>query len=688
MRILGTGEHYVTFDLKAQLPDIPTLPGVYLYKDADGRIIYVGKAKHLRKRLASYARDDAAHTPKTRAMLKLAVRVDTLCTDTEKEALLLEASLIKKHRPRYNIVLRDDKQYVLFKLERRSEFPRLILTRRVVRDGSLYYGPFTSAQAAREAWKAIHQLFPLRRCTDRTLNNRVRPCLYHHIGLCLAPCVLDVDRTQYATMVKRVELLLSGRGGELLGSLKKEMLDASEALEFEKAAVLRDRIRAVEQTIEKQTTVLHTAEDMDVLGLARTEDGLALGLLFIRQGRLLDRKNFFWPKLALEDGREVLEGFLSQYYNPQRFIPDKILLPWDLEAECTTNQESSDITAAKDPEETNNTLAQDCNETSAGDLPFMEAFALVLAERRGSAVKIHPPRSGTEKQLVAMAETNARESAAVGKAAPLRTMLTSLAAKLHLPPLDENKPFRIESVDVSHTSGQETRAGMVVFEDGEARKDQYRVYKFDDEGLTNDDYGVMRSWTRRRIKSGPPWPDLLLIDGGKGQLAMIEKTLEDEGQPGLWNLAAIAKTRSLSARDGIRRKAHALDDRIFLPGRKNPMPIKEGSPELLFLQHVRDTVHNFVIGRHRRSHRKSALSGELLSLPGVGQKTARLLWDRFPSLDAMLEASPESLMRLPGFGKKKAETLYATLQQLRQNKNNSETQDAASTETRESGDRP
>lgn len=642
----------MTFDLKSQLPDIPTLPGVYLFKDTDGRIVYAGKAKHLRKRLASYARDDAAHTPKTRAMLKLAVRVDTLCTDTEKEALLLEASLIKKHRPRYNIVLRDDKQYVLFKLEKKSAFPRLILTRRVVRDGSLYYGPFTSAQAAREAWKAIHQLFPLRRCTDRTLNNRIRPCLYHHIGLCLAPCVLEVDRTAYATMVRRVELLLAGRPGDLLGSLKREMLEASDALEFEKAAVLRDRIRAVEQTIEKQTTVLQSGEDMDVLGLARTEDGLALGLLFIRQGRLLDRKNFFWPKLALEEGREVLEGFLSQYYNPQRFIPAKILLPWDLEAECT------------DPVPDNRD--SDCRESSAGELPFLEAFALVLAERRGAAVKLSPPRSGTEKQLVAMAETNAREAAAVGKAAPMRSMLTSLAAKLHLPPLEEGKPLRIESVDVSHTSGEDTRAGMVVFEDGEARKDQYRVYAFKDEGLTNDDYAVMRSWTSRRIKSGPPWPDLLLIDGGRGQLAMVEKALEEAGHPGLWPLAAIAKTRSPLARQGVRRKAHALDDRIFMPGRKNPMPIKQGSPELLFLQHVRDTVHNFVIGRHRRSRRKSALSGELLSLPGVGQKTARLLWERFPSVEAMLEATPESLMRLPGFGKKKAETLHASLQQLKQ----------------------
>ncbi len=645
----------MTFDLKSQLPDIPVLPGVYLYKDADGRIIYVGKAKHLRKRLASYARDDAAHTPKTRAMLKLAVRVDTLCTDTEKEALLLEASLIKKHRPRYNIVLRDDKQYVLFKLEKKSDYPRLVLTRRVIRDGSLYYGPFTSAQAAREAWKAIHSLFPLRRCTDRTLNNRVRPCLYHHIGLCLAPCVLDVDPAVYNTMVRRVELLLAGRAGELLGSLKKEMLEASEALEFEKAAVLRDRIRAVEQTVEKQTTVLQSGDDMDVLGLARTDDGLALGLLFIRKGRLLDKKSFFWPKLALEEGREVLEGFLSQYYGPQRFIPAKILLPWDLEAECADPAQTKD-TAQETP----------CEDITAGDLPFLESFALVLAEQRGAPVKLYPPRTGTEKQLVAMAETNAREAAAVGKAAPLRTMLASLAARLNLPPLSDDKPFRIESVDVSHTSGEDTRAGMVVFEDGEARKDQYRVYAFEEEGLTNDDYAVMRAWTRRRIKSGPPWPDLLLIDGGRGQLAMVEKALEEAGHPGLWPLAAIAKTRSPLARQGVWRKAHALDDRIFMPGRMNPMPIKEGSPELLFLQHVRDSVHNFVINRHRRTRRKTALAGELLSLPGVGQKTARLLWDRFPSLEAMLEASPESLMRLPGFGKKKAETLYEALQQLRQ----------------------
>ena len=261
---------------------LPTTPGIYIYKDAQGRIIYVGKARNLRKRILSYFRDASALTPKTVAMIGHAASLETLSTTTEKEALLLEASLIKKHRPHYNIVLRDDKQYVLFRIAKDAPYPRLEVVRQARRDNARYFGPFTSGQAARETWKTIHRVFPLRRCVDRAFKNRVRPCLYHHIGQCLAPCTENVPVEEYASLIHRVELLLSGRSRELLDTLRHAMADASEAMNYEQAAVFRDQIKAIERTVERQSVVLPEGGNMDVAGVAPAKGGLALGLLFVR----------------------------------------------------------------------------------------------------------------------------------------------------------------------------------------------------------------------------------------------------------------------------------------------------------------------------------------------------------------------------------------------------------------------
>lgn len=646
-------------DLRARLPEIPSKPGIYLYKDASGRIIYVGKAKHLRRRVASYLGNLQRQTPKTRAMLAQARSIDTLSTATEKEALLLEASLIKKHRPRYNIVLRDDKQYILFRLDKQVPFPRLSTTRKALRDGAAYFGPFTSGLAAKETWKAIHKTFPLRRCSDRSFQNRVRPCLYYDLKLCLAPCVLPVPPEEYARLVRRVELLLMGRSHELLDLLKAEMLAASEALEFEKAAQLRDQLRAVERTLEQQAAVLPGGGDMDVLGLAQTPDGLALGLLFVRQGRLLDRKNFSWSGLTLEDGQEVLAGFLGQYYGPESFIPARIVLPWALDAGDAgdAGDAPQDPTDAHEAEAMQAVASHPEQETTSDELPLQTLLAQILTERRGGRVRLSPPKSAAEKSLVTMAAANAREAALAGGRKPL---LESLAQALHLPA----PPQRIEAVDISHHGGEQVRAGMVVFEQGEPSKDQFRAYLLPPEITGGDDYAALAAWLLRRLESGPPWPDLLLIDGGRGQVAAVAQALERAGKPGLFPLAGIAKEK-IRASSGLRRKAHGLQDSVFLPGRKNPLPLKPGSPELLFLQHVRDTVHRFAIGRHRQAKRKAALSGELLRLPGVGPKTARLLWEHFPTLQAMTEATAEALAAIPGLGAKKAARLLALLQGLR-----------------------
>ncbi|MGE4298172.1 MAG: excinuclease ABC subunit UvrC [Desulfovibrionaceae bacterium] len=624
-----------------ELKNIPEEPGVYLFKDSALRIIYVGKARNLRRRVSSYFRGHDRLTPKTRTMLGQAASLDTLCTATEKEALLLEASLIKKHRPRYNILLRDDKQYVLFKLDKSTDYPRLVITRRVEGGAARYYGPFTSGLAAKEAWRAIHRAFPLRRCKDALFRNRVRPCLYHHIGGCPAPCVCAVPKEAYAAMVRQVELLLSGRSNDLVAALEREMRAASDALEFEKAAVLRDRVAAVRATVERQAAVLPRPRDMDVLGLhvQAGEAGdagsdavpgggtfLALGVLFVRQGRLMDKKSFVWRGMGLEEAAEVVGGFLAQYYGPGRFVPETVFLPPQVGLDA---------------------------------LDGADALAEALAEVRGAPVRLALPRSAEEKQLSAMAATNAREDARCNRAGTGESLLAALGARLRLP----GPPERIEAVDVSHTGGGEARIGMVVFEHGEPRKDAYRAYAVTGAGAAGDDFAALAEWARRRVAAGPPWPDLVLVDGGPGQLAAVGRALREAGAPEAVSLAGIAKEHAQAQGGGsgaARRHAGAVD-RIFLPGRKNPLALAGGSAELLFLQRVRDAAHDFVISRHRRARNREALAGGLLDLPGVGEKTARLLWDRFASLEAMAAASPDELACLPGLGRKRALALHEAL---------------------------
>ncbi len=626
---------------RIDLTAIPLTPGIYLFKDAGGRVVYVGKAKVLRKRLASYFRPDETLTPKTRAMLRMARTVDTISTTTEKEALLLEASLIKKHRPRYNIVLRDDKQYVLFKLTTQQEWPRLTLTRKVVRDGATYFGPYTSAQAARDTWKAVHGLFRLRRCSDKAFRNRVRPCLYHYMGHCFGPCCLPVDNALYREQVSRVEMLLKGRSSELLDLLHGQMLDASEAMAFEQAAVLRDQIAAIRRTVEKQAAVLHNARDADVIGMADTGKGVALGVLFIRGGILLDTRNFFWSGLSFEEAPEVLLSFLAQFYGPQSVIPPRIVLPWALESDAAEpGREDADASG----------------EQGAG----LVALAESLADMRGGTVRIVSPGNDTENRLVTMAQTNAVEAA---RTAREQDVAAILAARLDL----QAPPVRIEAVDVSHTSGRDTRVGMVVFMDGKPAKEHYRTYAFADEEAGGDDYAVLARWMERRLESGPPWPDLLLVDGGRGQLGAVCSVLREQGAEGLFAVASIAKARTEEGGRPDRRKGNVADA-IFLPGRSNPVSMRPGSSELLFLQLVRDSVHDYSIRRHRKARAGTALAAELQRIEGVGPALAKALWTHFSSLREMADASEEQLAAVPGVGRAKAQRIRAGLAAMRTQK--------------------
>lgn len=673
-----------------QAPDyqsIPLTPGIYIFYDDRERPIYVGKAKVLRNRVSSYFRKEEDLPSKTRVMLRQAVALRFISTTSEKEALLLEASLIKKHRPRYNILLRDDKDHTLFRFSLVHNFPRLeILRRPKVRDKqkALLFGPFSNTGAARETWRSIHRAYPLRRCTDRAMTNRVRPCLYHYLGQCMAPCVLEVNPAEYAKLVKEVSLLLSGRSGELLQTLNKSMLKASEALDFEQAAILRDRIEALEETVEKQAVVLPGGGDLDVVGLAENTYGLGLCIIFVREGTLIDSRSFHWPGLSLDEAPELLSSFLTQFYQNAAVIPPRLILPWPLPTE-----ESSPLEDTCSPSLATESFAPDMPDTRAHgthvpDVPGSddnnaaanrdceqsgeEVLAAVLGSLRGSTVRVGQPRDNGENGLVELAVTNARQTLISAEKNPeTLPMHKLLADKLHL-----SRPvYRIEAVDISHTSGSAVRAGMVVFEDGKPLKSAYRAYKLeigDQGGSINDDYANLAAWAKRRTESGPPWADLVLIDGGKGQLAAVLRAFKDAGikpGPGLehdFPIAAIAKARDDEGRPD--RRAGNIRDRIFLPLRSNPLPLRDGSPELLFLQHVRDTVHNFVIGRHRKARSSAALQAELLRLPGVGPQTARLLMDQFGSLKELYAAGRAALDDVPGLGKAKAESIWAAMQKI------------------------
>jgi excinuclease ABC subunit C len=580
----------------------PETPGVYLMKDETGKIIYVGKAKNLRKRVASYFRPKDQLPLKTQAQMSKVEVIDTLQTRTEKEALLLEASLIKKHRPRYNIVLRDDKQYLLFKLDRRSEYPRLTITRKMTRDGSVYFGPFTSAQAARQTLKTLNRVFALRKCNDHVFKNRVRPCLQYDMGRCLGPCVHEVPREEYAGMVRQVELFLSGKSKELLSHLRSMMHKAADELAFERAAQLRDQIRAIEKTVEPQAAVLATDKDLDVFAVIGRDNDLVISVVFVRGGKVVDGNQFYWSNMKIKgaDEQTMLVSFLGQFYGPEKSIPERIVLPFAVE-----------------------------------DAALEEA----LSDFRKGRVHIAKAWGPAERRLVTMAKANGEEFM---RRKQQTRKTPKLARALKLP----DEPHRIECIDASHLSGRGMLVGMVVFENGRPVKNDYRIYGFPELEGMGDDYKALAGFLVRRLEAGPPWPDLLLVDGGKGQLRILERVFVDQNRPGLFPLAAIAK--------GETRRAGELEDRIFLPGRKNPLPLKPGSPELLYLQQIRDNAHRFVLSRQRRSRKKTSLDSTLESQPGIGPKMARLLWEHFGSLDAMKKASLEDLLAIRGIGKKKA----------------------------------
>ncbi|MFH1491123.1 MAG: excinuclease ABC subunit UvrC [Pseudomonadota bacterium] len=574
---------------------IPQSPGIYQFKDPSGRIIYIGKAKNLRKRVLSYFKPRSDLPRKTALMMSRAVGLDFILTSTEKEAFILESSLIKKNMPRYNIVLRDDKQYPCLRLDIQDDYPRLTIVRRIKKDGALYFGPFSSAQSVRSTLKLINRLFQLRKCRSRDLPKRSRPCLNHQLERCLGPCSRDVSKTGYREVVEQVRMFLEGRSLELIGQLKKNMASAAESLDFEKAARIRDQIRAVERVIERQSVVSTRLEDQDVIGLAQDHGVTMLVILFIRKGYLTGSRHYVF-KGGEEAPSEVVEAFLKQYYSREHFIPKQILISQGIEDLHPITEWISDLS--------------------------------------GKKVAIHHPRRGRNARLILMAVANA-ENLLSSRAGAGQEDLTALAQSvLGL----KRAPRIIEGLDISNLQGEMAVGAVVSFEEGLPRKEGYRNYRIKNRSGI-DDYGMMAEMVSRRLARGN-LPELFLVDGGKGHLQAVRKVVdqfEGEEKP---DIVAIAKS------DG-----KGQGDRIFIPGRKNPLPLRGGHPLLLLLMRIRDEAHRRAVTYHRRLRKGGLKKSDLDRVPGIGPGRKRALLKHFGGIEAVSGAGIEDLLQVPGINR-------------------------------------
>ncbi len=663
-------------ELKAKLDGLPTQPGVYLMKDREGAVVYVGKAVSLRQRVAQYFQE---RTSDVRAFIPfledLLGDIEVMITPSEKDALLLENELIKKHRPRFNIRLRDDKNFISLRLSTTHPYPRLEVVRRVRKDGARYFGPFASASSIRETLSIVNRHFQLRTCTDQVMSNRRRPCLQYQIKRCPAPCVYSVPADEYRRSVEEVGLFLEGKAGELTAQIQGRMKDAAGKLEYERAGQLRDQLQAIERSLEKQRTVLGDTLDEDVLGFHREGAALEVHLLFFRNGRLTGGRSFSFMKQEFPTD-ELLESFLDQYYESGAFVPKELLLPVHL-----------------------------------GDAEMREVW---LGEKKGERVRVHVPERGEKVRLIEMAMENARhnfEERAKSQKSRLEA-LERLQSRLRLPRL----PRRIECYDISTLQGQQTVGSQVVFSDGEPDKSGYRLFKVRGDAA-GDDFASMYQVLTRRLKRGieeKSLPDLLVVDGGKGQLnvaraALRELGLELRDVP----LAGLAKSRVLedeerfAARQGFkvadaweksppasepattgapmphptgilsqesdtrgrgrsRKKGRFTKgdierspERVFLPGQKNPIVLRQNTSELLLLTRLRDEAHRFAITYHRKLRRERNFKSVLEEIDGIGDKRKRALLSHFGSLKRIRAATADDLAQVEGFNRELADRIRA-----------------------------
>jgi len=604
--------------LEAKLVTLPTSPGVYLFKSTDGEVIYVGKAKSLRARVRQYVRggDGRAQIPFLLAQL---ADVEILVTSSEKEALLLEDTLIKQYRPRYNIRLKDDKSYWHVKVTVQDPWPRLFLTRQIVKDGSKYLGPFHSSTAVQETLEIIRKIFPLRTCSDTVFRNRTRPCLEYQIKRCLGPCVLPVSPEEYQGQLKGALLLLEGKNTELADQLTVRMQEAAEGLRFEDAARLRDQVRALTQTGEKQRVALPLGNDQDIFALYREGGFVEVQVLFIRAGKLVGNQEYGFDDNEFPD-EEVLGELLTQFYQGDRFVPDEVILPVVLE-DATVREE-------------------------------------LLTERKGKKVILLCPQRGDKVRLVEMARENARQSFREKRrgAEQQEKTLESLRRALHL----RNAPKRIECFDISNIQGTLAVGSMVVFDEGEPDKNRYRRFRIRTvEGA--DDFAMMYEVLTRRYRRAleeHALPDLLMVDGGKGQLGVAVEVLRELGISEV-DVIGLAKMRT--ERDPFSEEVSHSAERVFLPGRKNPIVLKPNSTALFLLQQVRDEAHRFAITYHRLLRAKERLGSPLDTVPGIGPARRKTLLRHFGSLKRVYAATVEELTQVPGVTSAMAEAIQKQL---------------------------
>ena len=578
-------------ELTAQVALLPDKPGVYLMRDQAGKIIYVGKAVNLKNRVRSYFQQRGLSV-KTEALVARIASFETIVTATEMEALILECNLIKKHRPRYNISLRDDKTYPFIKVTLNEAFPRVYATRRLEKDGAKYYGPYASAGAMHETIALLKKLFPLRSC--RSMDAQ-RPCLEYHIKRCLAPCAGLVDQESYLAMVRTVCLFLEGRSADVEKDLKRRMLAASEELKFELAGRLRDQLAAERQVMEKQNIVTG-AGDQDVLGLARLGGQSCVQVFFFRSGKMVGRDRFMLSGGDNETDGDILAAFVKQYYHEAAFIAREILTPLVL--------------------------------------PESELLASWLSERKGGAVHLLTPQRGSKRELVQLAADNAaeyirqrneRDAVKHGKST---AAMEELAQRLSLARL----PKRIECFDISHIQGAETVASMVVFTGGEPDKAEYRRFKLRTVEGSPDDFASMQEVTLRRYReAAEPLPDLIVIDGGKGQLSSALEVIRGVG---LSEIPVIGLAKEF--------------EHIFRENISEPLILPRHSEALRLMQQIRDEAHRFAVTYHRKLRAKRNLVSVLDHIKGIGAKRRQALWKHFGALEKMRAASVEDLAAAPG----------------------------------------
>jgi excinuclease ABC subunit C len=582
--------------LTEQIRGLPASPGVYLFKDAEDNILYVGKAASLRHRVGSYFGGGQRLTPKLQRMVSKVNDLDYFVTASEQEALILELNLIKRYHPTYNVRLKDDKTFPYLKIDLSEDWPRVHITRRLEEDGGRYFGPFASARSVRQTLKLIRGIFPFRSCSRTITGNDRRACLEYHIGRCLAPCIGVASREEYAEVIKQLALFLEGKQERVARQLESKMNKAAEALDFETAARLRDQLQAVREVVEGQRIAATVRGEQDVIAFAQERDQACVQVFFIRGGKLIGRESFILQGTRYEEPKQIMTSFIKQFYASSPYIPPLLLLQHPVE-----------------------------------DAATIKAW---LQGKRGGRVNIQVPRRGNKKQLLDIVAENAQEGLEQLKikqlASPgaLSAALDEIKRELKLPRL----PSRIEGYDISDIRGTAAVGSMVVFDKGKPKPAHYRRFKIKTVAAAND-YAMLQEVLRRRFKragaASDTWailPDLVLIDGGRGQLNAAREVIGEAGINAV-PIASLAKE----------------NEEIFIPQKSQPVVLPRSSPALQLLQRLRDEAHRFALGYHQRVRKRGTFASALDGIPGIGPKRKLALLRQFGSVSGIKEASVEEL---------------------------------------------